>query len=348
MGGLLSYSGITTKVRAMQSHLITDSQFREMAAMETVADALDYLKRLPAYNHIFSDLESMDMHRGTIEQRLILSQYEDFTKLYRFANLPQRKFLDLYFMHYEINILKKCFRNALGHQKIDIDLSVFQDFFEKHSSLNLLNLYSSENLQEFKANLEGSIYYDLLAHLDDVEKPNIFDYEIHMDLMYFNTLWKMKNKFFSHGEQKMLTACFGSKLDLLNIQWIYRSKKYYRLTPADIYALLIPVNYKLSRDQITKMAEAASVDEFYQVLMGTCYGKILKLDSGNVPDLEKLSSQITYNIHNRASRKNPYSIAILNSYLYFKEDELQSVITVIESIRYNIDPDEIISYITKL
>ncbi len=29
MGDLLSYSGITTKVRAMESHLITDSQFRE-------------------------------------------------------------------------------------------------------------------------------------------------------------------------------------------------------------------------------------------------------------------------------------------------------------------------------
>ena len=94
MGGLLSYSGITTKVRAMESHLITDRQFGEMSTLESVSDAVEYLRRLPAYGMIFSNLEGVDLHRGAIEQRLILSQYQDFAKLYRFANLSQRKFLE--------------------------------------------------------------------------------------------------------------------------------------------------------------------------------------------------------------------------------------------------------------
>ena len=181
MGGLLSYSGITTKVRAMESHLITDRQFGEMSTLESVSDAVEYLRRLPAYGMIFSNLEGVELHRGAIEQRLILSQYQDFAKLYRFANLSQRKFLDLYFMHYEIDILKKCFRNALGHQKPEIDLSVFQDFFEKHSKLDLIRLSSSGSVQEFISNLDGSIYYDLLTHLDDVEHPSLFDYENHLE-----------------------------------------------------------------------------------------------------------------------------------------------------------------------
>lgn len=49
MGNLLAYSGITTKVRAMQSHLITADQFRQMAALDSVSEAVDYLKRQPAY-----------------------------------------------------------------------------------------------------------------------------------------------------------------------------------------------------------------------------------------------------------------------------------------------------------
>ena len=48
MGGLLSYSGITTKVRAMESHLITDRQFGEMSTLESVSDAVEYLRRLTA------------------------------------------------------------------------------------------------------------------------------------------------------------------------------------------------------------------------------------------------------------------------------------------------------------
>ena len=73
MGGLLSYSGITTKVRAMESHLITDRQFGEMSTLESVSDAVEYLRRLPAYGMIFSNLEGVDLHRGAIEQRLILN-----------------------------------------------------------------------------------------------------------------------------------------------------------------------------------------------------------------------------------------------------------------------------------
>ncbi len=347
MGDLLSYSGITTKVRAMESHLITDSQFREMAALETVADAVEYLQRLPAYEGLFANLDGVELHRGAIEQRLILSQYQDFAKLYRFANLTQRKFLDLYFMHFEIDILKKCFRNAMGRNRLDIDLSVFQDFFEKHSSLDLMKLSSSATPQEFIANLEGSVYYDLLSHLDDVEQPSLFDYEVHLDLLYFKTIWKVKGKYLTRKEQALLSRCFGSKLDLLNIQWIYRSKKYYHLQPSDIYSLLIPIHYHLNKEHITKMAEAGNLDEFYSILKTTCYGRTEDLETTDRPDLEHLTQNILNKVYHSASQQNPYSIATLNSYLYFKEKEIQKIITLIESIRYRVSPEEIISYVVK-
>lgn len=348
MGDLLSYSGITTKVRAMESHLITDSQFREMAALETVSDAAEYLRRLPAYEGLFANLEGVVLHRGAIEQRLILSLYQDFAKLYRFATLTQRKFLDLYFMHFEIDILKKCFRNSMGRNRLDIDLSVFQDFFEKHSKLDLMKLSSSADLREFIANLEGSVYYDILSHLDDRDQPTLFDYEVHLDLLYFKTIWKVMGKYLNRKEQDLLTHCFGSKLDLLNIQWIYRTKKYYHLQPADIYSLLIPINYHLNKEQITKMAEAATLEEFFSALRTTFYGRKSDWDAAEMPDLEYLTQEILDKIYRSSSRQNPYSIATLNSYLYFKEEEIQKIITLIESIRYRVSPDEIISYVVKM
>lgn len=347
MGSLLAYSGITTKVRSMESRLITDEQFREMAALETVADAMEYLKRQPDYADVFSNLEETELHRSAIEQRLTLSQYEDFAKLYQFANLTQRKFLDLYFMHYEITLLKKCLRNVLDHRNPDLDLSVFQEFFDRHSKLDLMKLASSADLFEFISNLDGSPYYDLLSHMDDVEKPTLFDYEVHLDLLYFKTVWKIRGKYLSREEQKLLTRCFGSKLDLLNIQWIYRSKKYYKLAPADIYALVIPSNYRLKSDEIVKLVETGTLEEFQTVLQNTFYGKMKLGEMAEQLSLEDLYERILNQIYNSTSRNNPYSIAILNSYLYFKELEIQKIITTIESIRYGVDPAEIISYVVK-
>lgn len=347
MGDLLSYSGITTKVRAMESHLITDSQFREMAALETVSDAVEYLRRLPAYGGLFANMEGVELHRGAIEQRLILSLYEDFAKLYRFADLAQRKFLNLYFMHFEIDILKKCFRNAMGRNRLDIDLSVFREFFEKHSRLDLMKLSAATDLHEFIADLEGSVYYDFLAHLDDMDQPTLFDYEVHLDLLYFKTIWKVMGKYLDRKEQELLARCFGSRLDLLNLQWIYRSKKYYNLQTADIYALLIPINYHLNKEQITKLAEAATLEEFYGVLKTTFYGREKYFESTDRVDLEHLTQEVLDKIYRSTSQQNPYSIATLNSYLYFKEEEIHKIITLIESIRYRVSPEEIISYVVK-
>ena len=42
MGSLIAYSGIATKVKAMERWRIKDEQFLEMAALETVPDAVQY------------------------------------------------------------------------------------------------------------------------------------------------------------------------------------------------------------------------------------------------------------------------------------------------------------------
>lgn len=347
MDNLLAYSGIATKVRAMQSHLITDEQFREMAALDSVRDAVEFLRRRPAYEDIFSSLDDSRLHRGMIEELLALSMYRDFAKLYLFSTLTQRKFLDLYFMHYEIGILKKCLRNVLDHRKPALDLSSFQEFFEHHSKLDLIRLAASRTLEELIDNMEGSLYYDLLIHLNDTTEPTLFDYEIHLDLLYFDTVWKIKSKYLSGSEQQTLARCYGSTLDLLNIQWIYRSKKYYHLSSAEIYSLLIPTRFRLKKEQITRMTEAASLDEFYSALANTCYGSLPAAKIKEKPNLEDLYERVLGQIYHMSSRKEPYSIACLNSYLYFKELELHKIITIIECIRYGLDTNETISYVVK-
>ena len=95
MGSLFSYSGLTTKIKAMKQNLLKDSQYREMAALDSVAGSVEYLKKQPSYQYIFTQAETGQMHRSDIEELLLQAEYRDFSKLYRFSNLSQRKFLDL-------------------------------------------------------------------------------------------------------------------------------------------------------------------------------------------------------------------------------------------------------------
>lgn len=336
MGGLITYSGITTKVKAMERWRLSEGQFEEMSSLESVAEAVRYLKRFPPYGEIFQGVDEEDLHRGLIEQRLNLSQYRDFAKLYKFADIKQRHFLDLYFMHYEIFILKTCLRNAAGRREERQDLSLFEDFFKRHSSLDLIALSQSKSMEEFISSLKGSPYYGSLNAMLQKGKVTLPACETALDMLYFRAMWKIKNKYLPKKEQKIMTQCFGARMDMLNLQWLCRAKKYYDLPPGEIYACLIPIQLHLTRKEISFMAEAEGMQELMSLIKHCWYGRLGKLPLEEETDMDLLAREVVDKIYEATSRKDPYSIAILNSYLYFKEREISRIVTAIEKIRYGV------------
>lgn len=80
MGRLLSYSGISTKIRAMQSKLISESEIQEMLQFTSVSHAAAWLKRTPEYAKAWADLDENSLHRGQIEKLLKASIFKDFPK----------------------------------------------------------------------------------------------------------------------------------------------------------------------------------------------------------------------------------------------------------------------------
>lgn len=338
---LFTYSGIAAKVKAMKSKLLTDEQFLALASQEDVRSAADYLRQLPAYEQVLSGLDDTRLHRGYLEQLLAQSIYRDFAKLYRFSNLKQRKFLDLYFRQFETSMIKRVLRHMSEHHEHPVQLSLFRDFYFRHSSIDLASLTQAANVEELIQKLQGSPYYETLSQLQKHGTVTRFDVEMQLDLYILRSLWDMANKQFSRSDQKLLAECLGTRLDLLNLQWIYRGRQYYHLSPSQIYALLIPVHYRLRVHQIQKLTEASSPEAFTTVLKTTGYGSAVAYDSQNRPALEEAYQHILNRIYSNISRKNPYSIAILDSYLYFKQQERKRIVTTLEGIRYGLEASQI-------
>ena len=82
----------------------------------------------------------------------------------------------------------------------------------------------------------------------DTDKVTLYDYNLALDLYYYTSTWKEQKKILKKSDLELFMRDRGSKIDLLNIQWIYRAKKYYNMKPADIYLMLIPIHYKLSTE----------------------------------------------------------------------------------------------------
>ena len=178
-------------------------------------------------------------------------------------------------------------------------------------------------------------------------QTGLFDCELRLDLFYFQSLWKLRGRILGKEERKILDTCFGSRLDLLNIQWIYRARSFYRLSPAEIYALLIPVHYRLRADKVKQLVEAEDDARFFAVLKETPYGKQEELQTGKMPDIQLLSNQMLNQIYGKTGRRYPHSPAVLDSYLYRKELEMRKIITTLEGIRYGLPAAEIMGLLAK-
>src|SRR5574344_1453992 len=143
MKSLLAYSGLTTKIKGMDSKLITPEQYGEIMSLASVSEVVEYLKRLPEYREILENIDSKNLHRGELERYLILSSYRDFGKIYNFSSIKQRKFLELYFMKYETHLLKIILREILDRNTVTVNINDVKPYFNRFSKINLDALVSS-------------------------------------------------------------------------------------------------------------------------------------------------------------------------------------------------------------
>jgi V/A-type H+-transporting ATPase subunit C len=342
---LFRYSGLSTKVKAMRGRLLSQEQFREMSDLHSVPEVLSYLKKIPSYEKALGDRDETHLHRGAAEALVKQSLYYDFGKLYRFADLEQRVFLDDYFMRHEVIFLKNVLRYLLDSQEdlAEIDLSAYRAVFERHSLMDPHVLMGAESVEGLIGLLQDTPYGKALAMVNKAGGANLFDYEAALDMLFFKQLWQDVKKHLKKQDLMVIQRSAGLEADTLNMQWINRAKKYYHMAPADIYAFLIPIHYRLSTGQVKQLVEAESIKEFMDVLEDTGYGRFL--EEADNSQLEKICGRLMDKVHQLNMRTAAYSVACLDTYLYEKEQEVNKVIKVIECVRYGLPADRIKEYL---
>lgn len=345
MAGIVSYSGLTAKIMAMRSRLLRKEELREVIEQHDVPAVVNYLRQKQAYADVLGNLEPSRLHRGQVEPLLRETVYRDFNKIYLFANQEQRDFLDMYSMRYEVFFLKECLTRLFDQNHTPVDVSPFEKYFGKRSHLNFESLRTAESIDSFLEILRNTRYYTPLRKVRNLERQELFDYEAALDLFSFSCFWKQKDSITDSVDAEELTEILGTKFELLNIQWICRCKKYYQMTASEIYALLIPLNYHISRSELKAMVEAEDLQAVIPLVRQCYYGR-RHMTEADPEQLEASYSAIMKKILRRGSRKNPYSLATIYSYLYTKEHEVDELIIALECVRYQVPAEAAIVHLS--
>lgn len=334
MGNVILYSGIAAKIRAMRKNLLTEDDFNKLSQCGISKEKAEYLSTFKSYAKLFENIDVESLHRINVEQRLNLSMYQDFDKLYKFADMKQKQFMKLYFSHFGINMIKSCLRSINGGYVDKTAISMYKDFIQRNYKFDIVALSESRSLEEFINVLKNTHYYTILKYIYDHGAIDELDYEIALDMKYFNSIWKKKDKVLGKKDADIIAATLGSRIDMMNMNWIYRAKKYYNMDPHEIYAMLIPVRYRISAELMKKMVEAENLDAFMEAEKDNFYSARLRQGYEETGNLGEAQQMLLDEIYRRTAEKNPYSIAPINTYFFMKEEEINRIIRIIESTHY--------------
>ena len=342
MGNVMTYSGITVKIRAMQAKLLKDGDYEQIASMRSVPEVTEFLKEKPAYEKYLEEMDSTLYHRGNVEKILYQSLFDDYSRIFRFGGPQQKQFLKTYWKRYEVDVINYCLRIVFNHYQIPFDLDYKKEYFDRYSQISIDALVASKNVEELVDNLAGTEYYEPLKKIREMETATLFDYDMALEIYYFTTLWKRQKRLLKGKELKLYARDCGTKIDLLNLQWVYRAKKYYHMLPPDIYSLTIPIHYRLSVKEYKTLVETPSLEEFLRQAENTWYAR--KYDFGDGRTMEQTYKDCLRHLYLADRRQNPYSVASIYTYLYLKEEEIDKLTTALECIRYGLPRSETLAY----
>jgi V/A-type H+-transporting ATPase subunit C len=162
-----------------------------------------------------------------------------------------------------------------------------------------------------------------------------------LDFYYYNNLWKAKKRNLTGSNNKVATLLNGTEIDMQNIAWIYRLKTYYNLPNTLIYQYIIPIKYRIDNESMTRLIEAQTQAQLFNEIKSTTYGYAFTENKG----IEKVYYDIMAKVHRRALSDGGDSIAVIMEYLFRKHLETDNIISLVEGVRYHLNPDEIIMFL---
>jgi len=93
------------------------------------------------------------------------------------------------------------------------------------------------------------------------------------DIDFYLNAWRATKKL-SKPHRNAMQRALGMEIDLLNILWMYRLKRFYGVAGSATYGFLIPICYKLDSQATARLAAHKTVSGFVSEVEGTAYGSV--------------------------------------------------------------------------
>lgn len=315
---------LNAKILKMYSDFLVYEDFVNMAEGDSVRFCLSYLKEKKFPNiDSFSDIYEIEEFLQDYRRRQV-------KKLQGFLPGKYSDFIKAYMEREKVEKIVKILRALRMNKEPRVENLV----------INGRNIpFKEESFESFIDNLKDTPYYDYMKNYKSSrDEDSLFSIEMNLDKYYYRNLTE-SIKSLSKADRDEFKKIFGVKIDLLNIIWIYRAKKYYDISPEEIFNFTIfGGNYNSEKLLHLSYIEE---EEFEEEIKKSKYS-ILFAD-GRVIRTGRTSKKLMYSIANKNFRRTD-GIGKFMSFLILLDSEIENIERILEATRFGLSKEEKLKY----
>lgn len=346
MNTVVRFSAVNAKIKSMSGKFLKDEEYKKIIALKSTREIAAFLKDNTFYGEFIKNADLANIHRDELERYLKQGLIYHMDKLIHYFNGDYRSFFKCFYMRYEIYDLKKAAR--LIH--IDKSFGSLKEnlvFAGKYRYIDVEAVIKARSVAEIILALKGTVYEPFLMNLIDGNvKESLFRFEMALDKAYFSVIEENVKKL-EKADQTAFFELYGSYIDMLNLQWIYRGKKYYNLSSEELFNYTINRGLKFNYVKIKEFCYSKDINDFIVMARKTPYAFMFKDENTSEIFMERRMNRYMYFKIKHAKQRFKLDLSVVLAYMELIEFEIRDIISMIENVRYGMNYEETKKYLIK-
>ncbi len=335
-------NSVMTRVRAKYGCRLKREDYEALAGAQNIKEVVSFMKSRSGYAEHFEKLASdPNLHRLKLEHSLQAAFETEASRLCGFEKTVGYPILKYMMLDRETELILDYIVNLSFGTPEKMILKTPQKS-NTGTKIDFSKLFQIRDVRELSRYLSKTRYSKLVPVLpkNEGDEFDISLIEATLGKIKYKMVFSEIEKSFSAETAKILSAGILMRIELSDLDMIYRAKKYYNLSASYIRTNLVGYRCLLSSAAFEQLIEAANADEFMAIFKKTRYKS--RVERFGIEDVELFQKKSVMENEIRQIHFSADPAVVLSAYLRFLETECENITKIIEGITYKIPKEDIL------
>lgn len=339
MGTFAQFAAVNTKIKVLQRSLLKVEDYKRLIDARTLDEAVAFLREHTPYGAIMGSDDAGPKTIRDLEKLFRVQLLGKYEKLVHYLSDQYRDLFRIIFMRYEVENLKLIFRALHRHENLELLIDGFYRS-EVYPQMDYQRLIMAKSIEEAVHLLQGTHYHrTLVPYVGEKPERILFYLEMNLDRIYFNRLSQAVSQL-PKPERTLVKGFLGKNTDILNIQWIYRGMKFYRISPEELFNYCLVSGDALNLETLRQLCYAADVNDLATRLRKTSYAFLFKEGEDIDRFMELGMERYLFSTLKGLERKGHMTVLPAIIYIHRLEYEMRDIFSLLEAKKFGMGAED--------